>query len=95
MADKQLRLTLANCTKCGTKHSRPVGVRCKRQLNVSAPVSHPASSQSDGDPDDTPLEGAAGSNPPVGDTALSTISVSANTSQMNSKLDLILKNGED
>ena len=39
------------------------GVRCKRHLNVSAPVSHPVSSQSDGDHDDTPLEGAAGSNP--------------------------------
>ena len=94
MTDKQLRSTLANCTKCGTKHSRPVGVRCKRQLNVSAPVSHPASSQSDGEHDDTPLDGAAGSNLPTSNTALSANSVSANTSQMNSKLDLILRKME-
>ena len=26
------------CSKCGVKHSRPVGVRCKRTLNISAPT---------------------------------------------------------
>ena len=34
----------ANCAKCGIKHSRPVGVRCKRFLNVSAPVTESHSS---------------------------------------------------
>ena len=60
MTDKQVCLTLANCTKCGVKHSRPVGIRCKRQLNISAPLSHPAPAHSDGEPDETPVEGGTG-----------------------------------
>ena len=30
--------TVAQCSKCGLKHQRPVGVRCRRNLNLSAPV---------------------------------------------------------
>ena len=93
MADIQ-RSKLVNCTKCGTKHSRPVGVRCKRQLNISAPASHPASAHSDGDLDVTPPQGAMGSNPQRDDTACSGNSGNVNTSHMNSKLDLILEKME-
>ena len=28
----------AACSKCGFKHNRPVGIRCKRALNSSAPT---------------------------------------------------------
>ena len=72
----------------GIKHSRPVVVRCKRQLNVSAPALHSGSNHSD-DVQDVipPLDGAIGDNLPEADAASS---AGANTSQMNSKLDLIL-----
>ena len=31
------KMAIADCNKCGIKHARPVGVRCRRNLNVSAP----------------------------------------------------------
>ena len=85
MAEKQTHLPVANCTKCGCKHSRPVGVRCKRQLNASAPALQIDTNQSVQDVT-PPMDDASGTNPPAVDTAHSVSSSSANTSQMNSKL---------
>ena len=93
MAEKQTHLPVGNCTKCGFTHSKPVGVRCKRQLNISVPAIQSGSNQS-GDIQDVtpPLEMP---NLPAVDTAHSISSSSVNTSQVNLKLDLILKKIEN
>ena len=31
-------MAVADCKKCGHKHHRLDGVRCRRQLNISAPI---------------------------------------------------------
>ena len=84
----------ANCTKCGIKHSRPVGVRCKRLLNVSAPVTESHSSM-DSDSFIAPNQLAAqqhvsgSTSSSSKQSATSTSSVAA--TKMEAKLDLILK----
>ena len=93
MADNQAQMPKANCTKCGIKHSRPVGNRCRRQLNVSAPVggSNPAVDIQHGVP--PPGDASSTTHTPV-DVGSSASSASANTSQVSSKLDLILRKME-
>ena len=82
--------SMVSCSRCGIKHSRPVGNRCKRILNISAPVvsdmqqddqeniSQQADQQASGSHH---LSGACASSPGTG----------LKTSQVESELDLILK----
>ena len=84
----------ANCAKCGIKHSRPVGVRCKRFLNVSAPVTESHSSM-DSDSFIAPNQ-LAGQQQESGSTSASSKQSLAGTNpgaatQVEAKLDLILK----
>ena len=83
----------ASCSKCGISHVRPVGVRCKRVLNIIAlPIrdNHSSDEELHAVDNQTPsqsdvqdqvaapsLSGANAATPPL--------------SQMESKLDLILK----
>ena len=84
----------ANCTKCGIKHSRPVGVRCKRLLNISAPVMD-SNSELDSDSFIAPNQAAA--QPASGSSSSGSSSASASgcaqtaSVNMEAKLDLILK----
>ena len=88
----------ANCTKCGIKHSIPVGVRCKRLLNVSAPVTESHSSM-DSDSFIAPNQLAAqqqvsgSTSSSSKQSATSTSSVA--TTKMEAKLDLILKHMDE
>ena len=72
---------LVFCSKCGLKHPRPVGNRCKRTLNVSAPVV--AADQKD--PVNTSHVGLNSGQ------ASGSATRSSKTSNLNMKLDLILK----
>ena len=87
--------SVANCTKCGVRHLRPVGVRCYRNLNSSAPVV-------DLDHSSLPMEFQNLPGPSHSGTSTPTQTRAANTSaaseaeknsqiQVDSKLDLILK----
>ena len=31
------KIAMADCSKCGIKYARPVGIRCHRNLNVGVP----------------------------------------------------------
>ena len=86
---------LVFCSKCGLKHPRPVGNRCKRTLNVSTPVVA-ADQQDPVNVSHVPVQqdnrGDLGSNsgPPSGSA-----SSSSKTSNLDTKLDLILKKMQD
>ena len=82
-------ISTASCSKCGVKHTRPVGVRCKRLLNISAPAMRDSSDTGDESqlidsqlPLDTEDQGQNSSGTGVPAPQLS---------HMESKLDLILK----
>ena len=86
---------LVYCSKCGNKQSRPVGNRCKRMLNISAPAvaasqensvsaTHLSSQQMD--------RRDAGSNP---NHLLGEAAHSSKTDNMDTKLDLILRKMQD
>ena len=85
----------AHCAKCGTKHSRPVGVRCKRLLNISAPVLD-SNSELDSDSYIAPNQMAAQQVGP-GSSSASSQSAATGSSEhtakgnMEAKLDLILQ----
>ena len=79
--------SVANCTKCGIRHPRPVGVRCRRNLNSSAPVADPGNDSLHVEFQTLPGPSQAGTSTPPQTRA-------ANTSAMDSKLDLILKKME-
>ena len=83
------------CSKCGKKHFRPVGNRCKCLLNISAPVvvvgqedsvnaTHHSSQQMD--------RRNAGSN---AEQSLGVGAHSSKTDNLDTKLDLILKKMQD
>ena len=38
MSKQTQGVNIAHCSRCGLKHARPVGARCKTNLNVSAPA---------------------------------------------------------
>ena len=78
--------SIAHCTRCGTKHARPVGARCKTNLNVSAPV-FSDSMGADQQQDQGSILQQASSN---GATSASS-STKDPVSQVESKLDLILQ----
>ena len=85
MASKSSQ-TIAYCSKCGIKHTRPVGVRCQKDLNSSAPAPDLHMSASSD----------MGSNPqPVTTGSLTTITTQngskENQGSLDNKLDLILK----
>ena len=89
MASKASQTT-AHCSKCGYKHNRPVGVRCQKDLNSSAPAPYLHTSTSS----------RVGSNPqPSVDTGPGDSLVhqdahngaTSNQGSLNNKLDLILK----
>ena len=85
----------ANCTKCGIKHSRPVGVRCKRLLNTSAPVMDSNSelySDSFIAPNQLPAQQAITGSSSSGSSSTSASGCAQAASvNMEAKLDLILK----
>ena len=85
---------IANCAKCGIKHTRPVGVRCKRLLNVSAPVTESHSSM-DSDSFIAPNQLAV-QQQEAGSTSSSSKQSGTDTTpgaatKVEAKLDLILK----
>ena len=82
---------VAHCSKCEFKHQRPVGVRCRRNLNLSAPV---IADSHDDQPEQHSSrltrqrnESTAGSTAPEAPVEGNTSKVS----QVESALDLILK----
>ena len=91
---------MADCTKCRIRHARPVGVRCRRNLNVSAPVHDSDQSSVHIDFQSQPSTSQPGNNSPVrAQSASLSGRVEAESTQngkdiMDSKLDLILKKME-
>ena len=85
---------IANCAKCRIKHTRPVGVRCKRLLNVSAPVTESHLSM-DSDSFIAPNQLAAQQQESGSTSSSSKQSATGTTSvavnKVEAKLDLILK----
>ena len=79
--------SVANCTKCGIRHPRPVGVRCHSNLNSSPPVADPDYSHLHVEFQNLPGPSQARTSTPPQTRA-------ANTSAMDAKLDLILKKME-
>ena len=84
-----------HCTKCGIKHSRPVGVRCKKLLNNSAPVVE-SNSELDSDSFIAPNQQAAQQAAPGSSSSGSSAASAAGSSHtasanMEAKLYLILK----
>ena len=92
---------MAECTKCRIRHTRPVGVRCRRNLNSSAPVvesvhdsvhmdlqSQPGSSQGHRSTSVAPTHSTS----PSGRADAST--THPDKDPMDSKLDLILRKME-
>ena len=78
--------TMASCSSCGIKHARPVGIRCRRLLNVSARAFREEESLGeDSNPNGTQTE-AGGVSKGTG----SGLTSSSQTSQVENKLDLIL-----
>ena len=73
--------SVANCTKCGIRHPRPVGVRCRRNLNSSTPVADPDNSSLHVEFQNLP-------GPSQAETSTPPQTRAANTSAMDSKLDL-------
>ena len=87
---------VAHCSKCGVKHQRPVGVRCRRNLNLSAPVI--ADLQHEDVPDYPSTGPVQQSNDTAAEAATADASGASNTSkvsQVESKLDLILQKVQD
>ena len=83
----------AACSKCGFKHNRPVGIRCKRALNSSAPTLRDANNSDE--------EGVAERSQQLnteavpGQAVASGDSMASSSNQVDSKLDLILKKVQD
>ena len=83
-------INMAGCSRCGIRHTRPVGNRCKRLLNVSAPVVSETHHEDQTDTNQQADQQTAGSQQSLGESALS-VGMGSKTSQVESKLDLILK----
>ena len=85
---------IANCAKCGIKHTRSVGVRCKRLLNVRAPVTESHSSM-DSDSFIAPNQLAVQQQESESTSSSSKQSVTGTTpgaaTKVEAKLDLILR----
>ena len=86
MSKQTQGVNIAHCTRCGLKHARPVGARCKTNLNVSAPAFTDALGEEQPQDQGSNLH-PAGSN--IVTTQSSTIKDPS--SQVESKLDLILQ----
>ena len=92
--------TMADCTKCRIRHARPVGVRCRRNLNVSAPVPDSDQSSVHIDFQSQPGTSQPGNNSPVRCQSASLSgraeagATQADKDIMDSKLDLILRKME-
>ena len=87
---KSTHTNMAGCSRCGIRHTRPVGNRCKRLLNVSAPVVSETHQDNQADTSQQADQRATESQQPLGESALS-VGTGSKTSQVESKLDLILK----
>ena len=90
--------SVANRTKCGIRHPRPVGVRCRRNLNSSAPVVDSDHSSLHVEFQNLPGPSHAGTST-IPRTRAANASVASEADknsqmQMDSKLDLILKKME-
>ena len=96
---KSTQSAMADCTKCRIRHARPVGVRCRRNLNISAPVAEADHSrvqvQFNTQPSTSHPETPAATVMAEGNSS-SGASDSSQPGQglMDSKLDLILKKME-
>ena len=85
--------TVAQCNKCGLKHQRPVGVRCRRNLNVSAPL---LMEVHDEQPEQQSSIVAEQPKAAVASVSEGPANVnSSKASQVESKLDLILQKVQD
>ena len=87
---KSTHTNIAGCSRCGIRHTRPVGNRCKRLLNVSAPVGSETHQEDQADTSQQADQQATGSQQSLGESA-SYVGAGSKTSQVESKLDLILK----
>ena len=87
---KSTHTNMAGCSRCGIRHTRPVGNRCKRLLNVSAPVGSETHQEDQADTSQQADQQATGSQQSLGESAASA-ATGSKTSQVESKLDLILK----
>ena len=83
----------ATCSKCGFKHTRPVGVRCKRAFNSSAPTLRDTNNSDE----EVVAENSKQLNTAAatGQAIASGDTVASNSSQVDTKLDLILKKVQD
>ena len=86
MASKSSQ-TIAHCSKCGYKHTRPVDIRCQKDLNSSAPAPDLHMSTNE-DMGSIPQPTAPGSNLT---TTNAQNSSKVNQGSLDNKLDLILK----
>ena len=86
----------AHCSKCGLKHERPVGVRYNRILNQSVPIIAANSSDLIDDHPDLPTPGqpCRSSKSATTGSASSHNQVSAYSSSVDKKLDLLLERME-
>ena len=86
MASKASQPT-AHCSKCGYKHSRPVGVRCQKDLNSSAPAPdlHGSTSSDMGSNLQLPAPGSSSNSNNAQNSS------KGNQASLDNKLDLILK----
>ena len=87
---KSTHTNMAGCSRCGIKHTRPVSNRCKRLLNISAPVVSETHQEDQADISQQADQQATGSQQSLGQSA-SSAGTGSKTSQVESKLDLILK----
>ena len=87
---KSTYTNMAGCSRCGIKHTRPVGNRCKRLLNISAPVVSERQQDDQADISQQADQQATGSQHVLGESA-SSAGTGSKTSKVESKLDLMLK----
>ena len=85
-------VNVAHCAKCAVKHARPVGARCRKNLNVSAPALSKAQEEDVQHQSDNSLQQQVAWDSGVGASALP---AQDTASQVESKLDLILQKMHD
>ena len=89
------KLAMADCSKCGIKHEWPVGIRCHRNLNVSAPPADGYSRQDEEVNPSMPSIAQPSTSAGTSDTSMSSTLSTSMAGQVQTKLDLILKKMED
>ena len=89
------KMAMADCSKCGIKHARPVGVRCHRNFDISAPPAEGYSTLAEEVNPSMPSIVQPSTSAGSSDTNMSSTLSTSMAGQVQSKLDLILKKMED